>query len=271
MNRIAIAVISPILVLFSSIVLHAQTPAPSTPTQAEHGQLASQAAGEKVAPGTTLWLVQRIAVTTSSGVTGIPAGTKVTLIEDRGEKLLVSDGSQTFEATQAQITSDVAVAQRASVSDYAAQSAVVAAWNSQIQQHEATAKAQQQQKARAGSNQDQLTGLLLRAVTNTSRPDDAALAERLANTPEAQKMRQGIAAMEEKKNHFPHFSSPSTGATPIEIKSYNSTSRSAMQSGRLRSIDDQLKEFQREGRQDAYSRQLQEERTRLIQSMLENR
>jgi len=182
------------------------TPAPAP---AKHPQLAGQTEAQTLSPETAMWLVERIAVRTKGGITGIPPGTKVTLIEDHGEKLLVSDGSLKFEATRAQITTDVAVAQ--SASDNAAQSAVISAWNAQVvQQQQATAKAQQ--RARAGSNGQDLSSLLFRALTHTTRPDDAALAASLANSPETQKIREGTAAMEA---HAPRSFSPPSPPRPL--------------------------------------------------------
>ena len=118
-----------------------------------------------------MWLVQRIAVTTKEGVTGILPGTKVTLIEDHGEKLLVSDGSQTFEVTRAQSTTDPAVAQNASPSDQAEQNAIannIATLISQRQhatsaanaQQEALANAEKTQKALANATKYRIEGVV---------------------------------------------------------------------------------------------------------------
>ena len=124
--------------------------APPARAPADHPAFAGPTEAQALSPGTTMWLVQRIAVTTTRGITGILPGTKVTLIEDHGEKLLVSDGSKRFEVMRTQITIDATVAQSASASDQAAQNAIVndiAASISQVRPTEAAAAANEAKAA----------------------------------------------------------------------------------------------------------------------------
>jgi hypothetical protein len=123
---------------------------PPAPVPAEHPQLVGHTEAQTLSPGVAMWLVQRIVIKTNGGVTGILPGTRVTLVEDHGEKLLVSDGSQTFEASREQVTTDAAVAQGTIASDQAAQNAVRSNIATSIrEQEQATATANAQQEAAA--------------------------------------------------------------------------------------------------------------------------
>ncbi len=81
----------------------------------------------KASDSETFWLIQRVSITTSTGVTGIPPGTKVTMIKDNGMNLMVTDGTSTFEIPRAQLTTDIDVARQAASLDYSTQVAIASA------------------------------------------------------------------------------------------------------------------------------------------------
>jgi len=80
----------------------------------------------------TFWLIQRVSITTSAGVTGIPPGTKVTMIKDNGMNLTVTDGTSTFEIPRAQLTTDIEAARKAASFDYSAQVAIATATEKEL-------------------------------------------------------------------------------------------------------------------------------------------
>jgi hypothetical protein len=86
----------------------------------------------KASDSETFWLIQRVSITTSAGVTGIPPGTKVTLIKDNGMNLTVTDGTSTFEIPRAQLTTDIEVARKAASLDYSAQVAIANATEKEL-------------------------------------------------------------------------------------------------------------------------------------------
>jgi hypothetical protein len=87
---------------------------------------------EDLTPGTTLWLTQRMSVTTKTGVIGFSPGSRMTVIKDNGPTITVTDGTHSFEASRAQLTTDPAVAQSAATGDYASQVALANAQQKQI-------------------------------------------------------------------------------------------------------------------------------------------
>lgn len=78
---------------------------------------ASPSDHRRLAPEGTLYLVQRASVTTDSGVIGFAPGTRVKFVEDRGEKLLVTDGTTKFEVRGDIVTNDLDMAAIAARSD----------------------------------------------------------------------------------------------------------------------------------------------------------
>jgi len=135
----------------NAVQLNAAPQVPSAATAELKGQTQSQT----LSPGATMWLVQRIAIRTKGGVTGIEPGTKVILVEDHGDKLLVSDGSQTIEIAREMITTDAAVAHSAAQS-VAAEQAAVAQFNAKVKQEaDAKEKAMAEQRPRAAKAQQE--------------------------------------------------------------------------------------------------------------------
>jgi hypothetical protein len=106
----------------------------------------------KASDSETFWLIQRVSITTSAGVTGIPPGTKVTMIKDNGMNLTVTDGTNTFEVSRAVVTTDAAAAQQAASNDYSAQ---VALANAREKELTAMKKSQaNDEKTRATAEQE---------------------------------------------------------------------------------------------------------------------
>jgi hypothetical protein len=92
---------------------------------------------------TTFWLLQRVTVATSSSITGILPGTKVTLVKDNGTTLTVSDGVHTFEVSRAQVTTDVTLARKTAADNYTAR---IAADNSRKKEEAEIQKSQAKTK-----------------------------------------------------------------------------------------------------------------------------
>jgi len=99
-----------------------QTASPAAPTIAT-----MTVPSEDLAPGTALWIIQRLSVTTKTGVIGILPGSRVTVSKDNGSTITVSDGTHTFEASRTQVTIDPTVAERVAAADYASQVAAAKA------------------------------------------------------------------------------------------------------------------------------------------------
>ena len=149
--------------------------------------LAQEGPQQTLSPETAMWLVQRVAITTKEGITGILPGTKVVLIEDHGAKLLVSDGGQRFEVMRTQITTDAAIARSATASDYAAQNAIannIAASISQVRQTETAEQKDrwldQKMEEKGGSYMMQAT---IRQMTDEGALVDASLADKQGFVP----------------------------------------------------------------------------------------
>jgi hypothetical protein len=64
-----------------------------------------------LAPEGTFYLMERVSITTDSGVTGLAPGTRVHLIQDKGDVFRVSDRTTTFEVPVEKLTDDVDLAQ----------------------------------------------------------------------------------------------------------------------------------------------------------------
>jgi len=78
-----------------------------------------------LAPDGTYFLLQRISITTDSGITGDAPGTKVTLVA-AGPPMQVTDGQNEFEVQPSQVTNDLDVAQRVFYADQTAQAEIKA-------------------------------------------------------------------------------------------------------------------------------------------------
>src|SRR5207249_9531957 len=72
-------------------------------------------------PGTTLWLLKRQSITTKTGVIGILPGSQISLVQDNGPAVTVTDGTHTFEMPRTQLTIDPTIAEQTAAADYASQ------------------------------------------------------------------------------------------------------------------------------------------------------
>lgn len=74
-------------------------------------------------PPPTIFLAERVSFSTSSGVTGVPPGTRIQVIEDQGERLLVkaTDDLPVFGVPRSALTTDAKSAEDAVNRDYTAQ------------------------------------------------------------------------------------------------------------------------------------------------------
>lgn len=89
--------------------------------------LHAQASSDTPLPASdkTLFLQERVVITTDSGVSGIAPGTRVRLVQDNGATSRVTDGTITFDVSKDKLTGDAGVATLAARADDAAQRAAV--------------------------------------------------------------------------------------------------------------------------------------------------
>jgi len=119
------------------------TPVPvATPAQA--ASPAPPAVVKHLAPQGVYYLVERISITTDSGIVGVSPGTKVTFVRDLGNAWLMTNGKTQFEVTQDQVTNDLDVAKAVFANDQTALKAVADGIHAQ---EEAKRKQQQEENA----------------------------------------------------------------------------------------------------------------------------
>jgi hypothetical protein len=87
-----------------------------TPTPAAH----------RLAPPGVYFATEYMSVRSSGGITGIPPGTRLELVQDRGEVARVTTGQVQFDAKKYQLTNDLDIAAEVSSQDAAQQSQVAA-------------------------------------------------------------------------------------------------------------------------------------------------
>ena len=118
------------------------TPAPTTELIA----VASATPARNLAPPGTWYVIQRVTVTTDSGITGVAPGTRVTMVSP-GPPMRVTDGQNQFDVQPDQVTNDLDIAAQAYYADRNTQAAVNASGARAVQasaaQEEATEKAWQ--------------------------------------------------------------------------------------------------------------------------------
>lgn len=102
-------------------------PLPGAPVAASQsppvtgGAPTPQPAPRRVAPEGEFFLTQRVTVTTSDGIVGLPPGTSVRLLGETGTQAKVVHGSHEFEVEKSQLTKDVDVAASGAQGDWLAQ------------------------------------------------------------------------------------------------------------------------------------------------------
>ena len=89
----------------SVAISHAQTP-----TASPAATQAAQVRPPRLAPKGIFYLMERVAVKSKSGVAGFAPGTRVKLVKDRGETLLVQSEDTKFEVHGDQLTNDLDLA-----------------------------------------------------------------------------------------------------------------------------------------------------------------
>jgi hypothetical protein len=106
----------------------------------------------------TLYLKERVAVTTKVGVTGLAPGTGVRLISENGNALRVTDGTNNFDVSKGQLTGNINEARLSAQNYYAAEQASAQAFNAEVvrRQQEHKRALEQQQKAAAEQRQRQM-------------------------------------------------------------------------------------------------------------------
>ena len=120
-----------------------QTAQASQPAQAT---AASQPAGDTTQPaGVYYYLLKGASVDTDSGITGIPPGTKVTLLHPTENGVLATDGVNQFEVAASQLTSDPAVAQKVIDADTQARAKIAG----YVQQQEAIVRKQEDDRLKS--------------------------------------------------------------------------------------------------------------------------
>jgi hypothetical protein len=81
----------------------------------------------RLAPEGTFYLIERASLKTASGVVGFAPGTRVRVVQDKGETFSVTDGSTTFDVPADELTNDLDLAALVGRSDAKSQQ-TVAQW-----------------------------------------------------------------------------------------------------------------------------------------------
>jgi len=139
----------------------AEVPAPqaiptalSTPPVPAAQQETAAVHVKHTAPDGVYYLLERISITTDSGVIADIPGTKVTLEKENGTTLTVTDGSNHFDVSNTQVTNDLDVAAKYS-SAQAAQGTALAAWTQEQKRAGAAADQQHVQQLDSANKQQE--------------------------------------------------------------------------------------------------------------------
>jgi|ERR1051325_3475913 hypothetical protein len=118
---------------------YAQTPTATAPkanqsrdAKAAPAQTPGEVERRRVAPEGVAYLVERVAITTNAGVTGFPPGTRVKILADHGEKILVSTEDTQFEVAGDKLTNDLDLAALVSRQDAESQEALARAMDERM-------------------------------------------------------------------------------------------------------------------------------------------
>ncbi len=104
--------------------LATQSPTPSRNPRSSSTPVATPSEHHRLAPSGVLYLIQRASLTTNSGVIGFSPGTRVRLVEDKGETIVVTDGTVKIEVPADILTDDPDIATFAARQDAQAQQAL---------------------------------------------------------------------------------------------------------------------------------------------------
>jgi hypothetical protein len=126
------------LSILTVVSCYAQTPTATASSNQSRDATAApaQTPGEverrRLAPEGVAYLVERVVITTNAGVVGFPPGTRVKILADRGEKLLVRTEDMEFEAPGDKLTNDLDLAALVARQDADAQQALARAMNERL-------------------------------------------------------------------------------------------------------------------------------------------
>lgn len=127
------------------IQMHSRT-APPEPGAAETVQLKAGApkgttaaadpvvpSPARLAPAGIVFLLDYVSIRTATGVIGLTPGTRMQIKEDRGQMLLLTDGTHTVEVSPRLVTNDLTLAGQVANADAAAQSQIAAEQKSSLE------------------------------------------------------------------------------------------------------------------------------------------
>jgi len=121
---------------------------PNTTATADSGSGATPQAQQHIlAPKGIYFLLERVSVTTDSGIFSAPVGTKVIEISTTASGMRVTDGQHQFNITPAQVTNDMTLADQLANSDHATQARLKASLAQQAKNQLARETAQIKQSA----------------------------------------------------------------------------------------------------------------------------
>jgi hypothetical protein len=137
MNRIVIISLVIAVVVVGWLGWRWYSPQPKKPTPLVH-----QSPARHLAPEGTYFLLQRVAITTDSGVIGFAPGTEVNLAVRNDSISTVTVGEHKFDVESSQLTNDLDIAASVAKADYTAQVQISGSTATQAQEY-----AQQQRDA----------------------------------------------------------------------------------------------------------------------------
>jgi hypothetical protein len=152
MNRIVIISSIVLVVVCGGLIWlwHSPQPKQQSLSTPKPTPLVRQSPARHLALEGTYFLLQRVALTTGSGVTGFAPGTKVNLVAGKDSISTVAVEQYKFEVPSSQLTNDLDVAARVAKADYAAQAQLSTSTGRQAQEY-----AQQQRDAIAALEKEE--------------------------------------------------------------------------------------------------------------------
>jgi hypothetical protein len=96
---------------------------------------------------TTFYLLQRTSVPIEGGLKGLPAGTRLRLLDDTGHKWKLTDGENLVEIDPALLTLDEATAKAMLIEDSKARAAAIAARTAEVARAQDASQVERQKQA----------------------------------------------------------------------------------------------------------------------------
>jgi len=117
------------VVIFSCVALYScsKSPSPAKPERVQAPTPTPTAVVHRLAPAGIFFATEYMSVRSPGGITGIPPGTRLELVQDMGEVVRVTTGQVQFDAKIFQLTNDLDVAAEVSSRDAAQQNQIAAA------------------------------------------------------------------------------------------------------------------------------------------------